>query len=572
MNRVAIAALLIASLLACGEREHVGAWMRHDLWTAKTMAGETKATKVEVPLASESADPAGVEPSRIRGLRVQPGEQLPFHLDLGAEAFFSFIPLRAGAEDCRYHYRVAVESSAGSREVADAVASAGPAAPETVTVSLAEWSGKAIVLRLTAEAKGRCTASAMELPVWGSPAVYWRCRDCQSRVNENAPLNVILISFDAMRADAIGPRGDRPSLTPSIDRFAARSHVWTNAYATFNATNPSFASTMTGFYGPKHGVYDLQTPLPYSFTTLAEILRGAGYRTGAVVSAQHLSDAASGLGQGFEDYIVAPRRYSAEMAADLAMDWLRERQGPFFFWLHFFDPHTPHDAPRPYSDGHRAEAPSGMAPPAKWIPFRMPGAVAYRDPQLRAHEDLYDAEVAYLDRQVDRLLDYLDSRGLLERSVVIVMSDHGENGRDDRVPFRHAGLWDATTHVPLIIHQPDGAAAVHDGFVQNVDLLPTILQLVGQKVPSTDGRSLLNGEPRTMVFSEHSHHSGAMVRDADFLYSWSKGNPFVPDGETLFDVRRDPRQQNNLAATRRDVVAAYREKLRGQHRSMLPAE
>ena len=568
MNRAAIAALLVSSLLACRKPEHRGAWIRHDLW-----ATETKATKVEVPLASDSADPAGVEPSRIRGLRVPPGEKLRFPLDLGEEAFFSFIPLRAGSEGCRYHYRVAVQSTARSGEVADAVPSAGVAAPETVTVSLAEWSGSAIVLLLMAEAEGeRCTHSAMEPPVWGSPAVYWRCRDCETRVKKDAPVNVILISFDAMRADAIGPRGGGPSLTPSIDRFAARSEVWTNAYATFNATNPSFASTMTGFYGTKHGVYDLQTPLPDSFTTLAEILRGAGYRTGAVVSAQHLSDAASGLGQGFEDYIVAPRRYSAETAADLAMDWLGERQDPFFLWLHFFDPHTPHDAPRPYADGYRAEAPSGMMPPAKWIPFRTPGAVAYRDPQLRAHEDLYDAEVAYLDRQVDRLLDDLDSRGLLERSVVILMSDHGENGRDDRVPFRHAGLWDATTHVPLIIHRPDGSPAVHQGFAQNVDLLPTILQLAGQKVPPTDGRSLLDGEPRTVVFSEHSHHSGAMVRDADFLYSWSKGNPFVPDGEMLFDVRRDPRQQNNVAATRRNVIAAYREKLRKQHASMSPAE
>jgi arylsulfatase A-like enzyme len=541
--------------------------VRHDLWSV-----ETKATKVEVPLASDSADPAGVEPSRIHGLRVAPGEKLRFQLDLGDDAYFSFIPLRAGGEGCRYHYRVAVQSSELGREVANAVPAEGLSAPETMTVSLAEWSGKAILL-LMVEAQGeRCTASALEPPVWGSPAVYGRCRDCETRVNRNAPLNVILISFDAMRADAIGPRGDRPSLTPAIDRFAARSDVWTNAFATFNATNPSFASTMTGFYGPKHGVYDLQTPLPRSFTTLAEILRDAGYRTGAVVSAQHLSDAASGLGQGFEDYIVAPRRYSAEMAADLAMDWLGERQTPFFFWLHFFDPHTPHDAPRPYADGYRAEAPTGMAPPAKWTPFRTPGAVAYRDPQLRAHEDLYDAEVAYLDRQVDRLLDYLDSRGLLEHSIVIVMSDHGENGRGDRVPFRHAGLWDATTHVPLMIHRPDGAPALHEAFVQNVDLLPTILQLVRQDVPMTDGRSLLGGEPRTMVFSEHSHHSGAMVRDADFLYSWSKGNPFLPDGEMLFDVRRDPRQQNNLAATRRDVVAAYREKLSRQHLPVLPAE
>src|SRR5690348_10877253 len=108
MKRAAIAALVVASLLACREREHRGAWVRHDLWT-----GETAATKVDVPLASDGADPAGVEPSRIRGLRVPPGEQLRFPLDLGRDAFLSFIPLRAGGEGCRYRYRVAVQSGAG---------------------------------------------------------------------------------------------------------------------------------------------------------------------------------------------------------------------------------------------------------------------------------------------------------------------------------------------------------------------------------------------------------------------------------------------------------------------------
>ncbi|HEV7767041.1 MAG TPA: sulfatase [Thermoanaerobaculia bacterium] len=544
MKRALLAVALCLS--ACRKQEP---WVAHDLWSMDA-AG---ATKVEVPLATDAADPVGAEPSRVRGLRIAAGVRVSYRVDVGEEAFLSFIPLRAGTEGCRYRYRVAADE----KELVNVIAEAGSSAPETVIADLDAYAGKTIELLLITDAVGaRCGGSGIETPVWGSPRVQSRCIDCAVRPKTKAPLNVIFISFDAMRADAIGPR-----LTPRIEQLKAKSEVWTDVYSTFNATNPSFASTMTGFYGPRHGVYDLQTQLPSSFTTLAEILRTAGYRTGAIVSAQHLSDAASGLGQGFEDYIVAPRRYSAEMAADLAMEWLDERPSPFFLWLHFFDPHTPHDAPRPYATGHRPEAPTGMKPPTKWVAFRSPGAVEYRDPQLRAHEDLYDAEVAYLDRQIDRILDFLDSRGLLERSIVVLTSDHGENGRDDRVPFRHAGLWDATTHIPLIIHRPDAQPRVHHGLAQNIDILPTLLAMLSMDAPATDGVSLLDHESRAAIFAEHSHHSGAMVRDRDFLYNWSKGNPFVPDGAMLFDLRRDPRQQTNLASSRPEVVATYAAKL-----------
>jgi arylsulfatase A-like enzyme len=561
-------ALLLLLLLACAKRESPrGAWVRHDLWTLPvrvepTTEGAEPPAKVEVPMAVEAEEPNGVEPGRIRGLRVGAGTSLVYQVTLGTDAFFSFVPLRPGSEGCRHRYMVSVRDGDRWSEVAGIMPAEGAAAPETAYASLTRWSGRTIDLALRVERRGdRCAGATLDSPVWGSPAVYSRCTDCDQPAKRDKR-NVILISFDAMRADAVGAHDGRPSLTPAIDRLAARSDVWTDVYATFNVTNPSFASTMTGLYGPRHGVYDLNTPLPYSFTTLAEVLRANGYRTGAIVSAQHLSDDNSGLGQGFEDYQVAPRRFGAEMAADMAMEWLAATPAPQFLWLHFFDPHTPHDAPRPYATGHRPDAPSGLAPPKAWRTFRAPGEVAYRDPQLRAHEDLYDAEVAYVDRQVDRLLDFLDSRGLLERSIVVLMSDHGENGVSDRVPFRHAGLWDATTRIPLIIHRPGAGGRTHHGFAQNVDIFPTLLSLLGVAAPPTDGRDLLRSEPRAFVVAEHAHGTGAMWRDEHYLYNWSKGNAFLPDGEMLFDVRTDPEQRVNLATQRPEITAAYVAKLR----------
>jgi len=88
-----------------------------------------------------------------------------------------------------------------------------------------------------------------------------------------------------------------------------------------------------------------------------------------------------------------------------------------------------------------------------------------------------------------------------------------------------------------------------------------VLEILALKVPSMDGVSLLGGKPRAAIFAEHSNQTGAMVRDRDFLYSWSKGNPFIADGEFLFDVRRDPQQRTNLAISRSEVSAAYAAKL-----------
>jgi arylsulfatase A-like enzyme len=480
---------------------------------------------------------------------------------LGEEPYFSFIPLRPGHKGCLNRYRVSAEDAGWRREVHSAlVPRSRVAAPAAVAVDLGEWAGREIELTLSVNREGPACANDTSRPLWGSPAVYGRSAEVRTSAIDRP--DIILVSFDAMRADAVGPDAHGRSLTPAIDHIASEADVWTSAFSCFNVTNPSFASIMTGVYGTRHGVMDLQTPLSGAFETLAERLRDAGYATAGIVSAQHLSDAASGLGQGFDDYVVAPTRFSAETAADRAIDWLSAHDGPRFLWLHLFDPHTPHDAPEPYASGFRHAAPYGLAPVEEWTPFRSPGEVPYRSVELRAHEDLYDAEVAYADRQVDRLMGFLDSRDVLGRTVIVLVSDHGENGPRDRVPFRHVGLWEATTRVPLIIRRPQGAHRLHRELVQTIDLYPTLLELAGVPAPKTDGRSLFaTGAGRSEVFAQHSHGSGAMVRDGRFSYSTIDGSPFLADGEFLFDIVADPEERTNLAAERPAITAEYRARL-----------
>src|SRR6185369_4745945 len=143
--------------------------------------------------------------------------------------------------------------------------------------------------------------------------------------------------------------------------LAEESDVFLDAYSVFNVTNPSFLSIMTGLYGKHHGIYDLRTRLPAGHTTLADLFARAGYDTMAIISARHLGDHNSGIGQGFKDVTEPTEHFAAELAADMAMDWIGTHETgqprrPFFAWVHLFDPHTPHTPPDPYALGLRPAA------------------------------------------------------------------------------------------------------------------------------------------------------------------------------------------------------------------------
>ena len=477
--------------------------------------------------------------AQVQALEMKAGSRAQWPVRVGRDSYFSFTPL--GSEGaCPCTYRVGVRSGSGPARELYRIESApaGPFAPEAVEVDLSGLSGK---IELLLQLDGPAGSSAL----WGSPAVYFRggSPEALARRPESGRPSILLVGLDTLRADALGAWGRRPSLTPNLDRLAEQSDVWLEAFTVFNSTNPSFASMMTGRYGKSHGVYDLKTPLPRSHVTLAEHLATAGYDTFAVISASHLGDHASGLGQGFRELALAPEQLAAELAVDTTLDWIGGRRGgrPFFAWLHLFDPHTPHTPPQPYALGFRPSSPMGLDPVRAWIPFREPGPRTFAEPVLGGQRDLYDGEVAYLDRQVGRLLGFLESRGLLKNTLLAVVADHGESLGEHGVLFRHAGLHDATTHVPLMIRWPgpDREGRRIRGLVETIDLFPTILAAAGLAVPPQDGQSLET--TRRAVFAEHAGRLGAMVRRRDFKYIRS------PDGPLLYDLEADPGETRNLA-------------------------
>jgi arylsulfatase len=608
--RHSLALLLLASLPWLGCRSEndtsAGAWVRRDLWRERPQVeaypfGDSSRRPFGRVISylgtAEVRDLSRVPPqqlinipkrtaAQVRALEQRAGSRLGWRVKVGPAAYVSFIPLGTPADrlPCPCTFRMGVRSPDGAiHELSRlAVQPMGPIAQAAVEVPLAAWEGQEIDLLLQIDGPPTAPGQPVPTALWGSPALYQRgpapdrTQATGRQPRQTRHPNILLIGVDTLRADALGAWGRSPSLSPALDRLAEESDIWLDAYSTFNVTNPSFVSILTGLYGKDHGVYDLQTPLPRSHTTLAELFSTGGYDTMAVISARHLGDHNSGLGQGFKEVTTASEHLSAEMAVDTTLDWLaaRDRKAassgqldqadqpdrPFFAWVHLFDPHTPHTPPEPYAVGFRPSAPTGLAPIATWTPFRPPGPRTFDEPVLGGHRDLYDGEVAYLDRHLGRLLDFLESRGHLEDTVVALVADHGENLGDHGILYRHLGLWDSTTHVPLLIRRP-GASPTgrrhdrrHRGLVQTLDLFPTLLRLAGLAVPAQDGQDLdeLTKEGNTgrrAVFAEHAGRLGLMVRTDRHLYTLSQGNNprFVPDGPALYDLAADPAQSTNLA-------------------------
>ena len=588
ISRTIVLASMPLLLSACGREAEppppaATAWDRVDLWEVRPIVEMTpEVGKWQKPmvkrisfLGSEEVRNLALVPAQqlvnvpkrpsgqVKALEQRAGSRVRWEIVPGEEAYFSFVPLGT-TNGCACTYRIGVREAPGKiRELYRVEAApVGPIAPATVEVDLGEYAGMKIDLMVQADGPAG-TGQPFPTVLWGSPGLYGRkalpgVAQAPEAARQARP-NILLLGIDTLRADHLGAWGREPSLSPSIDLLAEQSDVWLEAFSTFNVTNPSFASILTGFYGKNHGVYDLQTPLPASHTTLAELLSGAGYDTQAYISAHHLGDHNSGLGQGFSNVFLAEEHAAAEMPVDMAMDWIAGRDGgagqarPFFLWLHLFDPHTPHTPPQPFALGSRPASPAGLSPARTWVPFRQPGPAAFTEPVLAASRELYDGEVAYLDRQVGRLLGFLESRGSLEDTIVVLVADHGESLGEHGISFRHAGLHDTTTHVPLMIRWPGGPKGRRlSGLVQTIDLFPTLVAAAGLPVPAQDGEDLreLTGKKRNgrrAVFAEHAGKLGLMVRTRDHKYILSQGNErFVPDGAYLYDLKADPKEDRNL--------------------------
>jgi arylsulfatase A-like enzyme/Flp pilus assembly protein TadD len=285
-----------------------------------------------------------------------------------------------------------------------------------------------------------------------------------------AGFNLLLITLDTTRADRLGCYGYEQARTPTIDALASRGLRFANVTAPAPLTLPSHSTLLTGLDVPSHGVRNNGTfRLSPDHTTLAETLGGAGYDTAAFVGSFVL-DSRYGLDQGFELYDddVNPEGLSAESGrfherpadavTDAALRWFDSRRddaGPFFAWVHYFDPHAPYDPPEGFAAAHGARG--------------------------------YDGEVSFVDAQIGRIVDRLQSRGLLERTLVVLTADHGEGLGEHGERSHSLLIYESTMRVPLVFSNPvlfETEWVAEDRLVGLLDVVPSVLGLLDLPAPA----------------------------------------------------------------------------------------
>jgi arylsulfatase A-like enzyme/Tfp pilus assembly protein PilF len=348
--------------------------------------------------------------------------------------------------------------------------------------------------------------------------------------------NVLLITIDTVRADRIGAYGHKAARTPVIDQLAREGVKFTDATAHAPLTYPSHVAILTGRYPGAFGVrLNGMTPLPDSAVTIAERMRSAGYRTGAVIGSV-IVDRSSGLSQGFDEYddgiagtrgamvALAALQRSAEQVTRIASNWIAKQRAPWFLWVHYYDPHLPYAAP----------------------------------PRRGAPADPYDAEIAYVDEQLGVLFRGLDR----SRTAIVLTGDHGEalgeHGEDDHGYF----IYDATLHVPLIVVAPGVEPRVVTEQVRSIDIAPTIASIAGTaNDPAADGeplQPLIAGRSRAEIPLSYAeswyprlHFGWSELRSAR-VGEWKFIAAPKPE---LYDLRTDPREQKNAIQERAQVAA-----------------
>jgi arylsulfatase A-like enzyme len=384
-----------------------------------------------------------------------------------------------------------------------------------------------------------------------------------------APKNLLLVTVDTLRADHLGAYGYPRPTSPRIDELARRGLLFRSAETVQSATWPALTSLHTGLHPSAHGVIWNGWKPRARFVTLADLLHARGYETSAFLTnmkgTEHPGFSRLFLARGGDQ---AEQDRAATEAAVAQLERVRDR--PFFLWVHLISPHADYAPPAPYGVFASGTASSLGGRVTELVSARERG-VMLTEADVAHVVGLYDGEIAYADALVGRLLDALRAQGLEERTLVVFAADHGEDLHEHNRYFFHSpSMYSSSLRIPLILALPGALprGARTDQPASLVDVAPTVLGLLGLPAPSTfQGVDLLSGgavpprPARTAVFAETSGRifsvstpEWRLVYNPERLVPEAPGGPY-PIGRTeLFDRRRDPREQGNVAALHPEVV------------------
>lgn len=407
--------------------------------------------------------------------------------------------------------------------------------------------------------------------------------------------NVLLVVVDTLRADRMGVYGYSRPTTPNLDAFAREGVVFTDARSQAGCTFPSVNSLLTSripasFLHPGRR----NMGIPETVPSLAEILKEQGYATAAVSSSTVVRNTPSqvnrvgGFGRGFDRFDESCLLKDARCVNEVALNVLdgnergekREKaRQPWFLYLHYLEPHEPYQPPADHvrriarkSAQARRQGVSGWALRGSMFPIARVlyrGETKYRiNPQSIAHlADLYDEEIAYFDEQIGKLFDALRERDLLDRTLIVLAADHGEELYDHH-HFGHCRsiAYDTVLKTPLLLRLPDAAPELRglrrDALAENLDIVPTLLDYLGLPTEGRgfEGASLRpvierNGKIRRVSFGMQG--TVRTVQDGTYKLTYD----IVSGGTQLFDLRTDPGEKVDLSGKRPQETRRLREPL-----------
>lgn len=372
---------------------------------------------------------------------------------------------------------------------------------------------------------------------------------------DRPPRNLVLISLDTLRADHLGAWGYGRATSPRIDALAEESVVFSRAVAQGSSTIPSHASLFTGQY--PSSVIGLGAGLLDGPETLAEALSRAGFATWGFVDGGNVR-AHFGFARGFDHY--EDDRVGIERLTARARRWIEDHPTPrFFLFLHTYDIHTPYKAPSEYvAEFGDPDYRGGFRPNAKY--FRKVERSG-KGLEPREHHEVvarYDAGILYTDERVGAFLDWLAERGLLEDSLVVITSDHGEEFLEHgRLGHQQLHL-DPNLRVPLLFRGAGLRPRVIEDTVELTDVVPTVLELLGvPPLREAVGRSLspywtAGHRPARGAYAEKGTTPGqqTLITDRYQLLEDRRTKEVV-----LYDLQTDPGARKDVSAERPEVAA-----------------
>lgn len=402
------------------------------------------------------------------------------------------------------------------------------------------------------------------------------CSASRTATGPPRPEIVVLVSIDTLRADHLSSYGYARKTSPLLDRLAAEGTLFEDAMTPAPWTLPAHASLLTGLYPSRHGLKAHDRYLPAKIQTLAQVLAQRGFVTAAVVNSHNLSPR-FGLERGFREFLyleeAANRRDPTRRIMDQAIDWLRRfGSGRLFLFVHSYDVHSDYTSQESYE--------------REWLaPYRGPAdgttqqLMAFRDGKLKLGPqdarhlvDLYDAGIRQMDDELLRLVEFLRAGALLDRTLLLITSDHGEEFLERGGVLHGRTQFQEVVRVPLILRGPGILAGRRIAApVSLLDVMPTLLSQLGLPVPEgldgEDVSKLLQGEAgrlsQRLLFGEADHNNAQpditrAVRRGSLKLIYDR----LTEKHRLFDLSADPGEVKDIAGANGELARGLLEPLR----------